>query len=53
MISQIPIAAIGTLTCTGMPARPSAAPTPTKSEMQIPKLAISTATVANADQRMP
>ncbi len=53
MISQIATAAIGTDTWAGMPARPSAAPTPTKSEMQIPRLAISTATVAKADQRMP
>ena len=43
MISQMPTAAIGTLICAGMPARPSAAPTPTKSEMQMPRLATSTA----------
>ena len=43
MISQITTAAIGTETWAGMPARPRAAPTPTKSEMQMPKLAISTA----------
>ncbi len=46
MISQIPAAAIGTEIWVGMPARPSAAPMPTKSEMQIPRLAISTALVA-------
>ncbi len=53
MISQIASAAGGTDSCTGMPASPSAAPTPTKSEMQMPRLAISTALVANTDQRMP
>ncbi len=53
MISQMPSAAIGTEICAGTPARPSAAPTPTKSEMQIPRFAISTALVANTDQRMP
>jgi hypothetical protein len=52
-ISQMPTAAIGTDTCVGMPASPQAAPMPTKSDMQIPKLAISTASVAKADQRMP
>ena len=35
-------AAIGTDTCTGTPARPSAAPMPTNSEMQMPRLATST-----------
>ena len=53
MISQIPTAAIGTETCAGMPARPSAAPMPTKSEMQMPRFAISTAIVAKTDQRTP
>ncbi len=53
MIVQITTAAIGTETCTGMPARPRAAPTPTKSEMQMPRFAISTAVVAITDQRMP
>jgi hypothetical protein len=53
MISQMPSAAIGTDICTGIPASPSAAPTPTKSEMQMPTFAISTALVANTDQRMP
>ncbi len=52
-INQMPTAAIGTDTWTGIPARPQAAPTPTKSDMQMPKLAISTASVANADQRIP
>ena len=42
MSSQIPIAATGTDSCSGIPARPSAAPMPTKSEMQMPMLAIST-----------
>ena len=53
MISQMPTATIGTLTCAGTPARPSAAPTPTKSEMQMPRLATSTALVASTDQRIP
>ena len=53
MISQMPSAAIGTETCAGIPASPSAAPTPTKSEMQMPKLATSTQSVAKADQRIP
>ena len=53
MIAQIPTAAIGTEICTGMPASPSAAPTPTKSEMQMPMLAIRTAVVASTDQRIP
>ena len=53
MISQMQPAVIGTETWTGMPASPSAAPTPTKSEMQMPMLAIRTAVVAKADQRMP
>ena len=53
MISQMPTAAIGTEICTGIPVRPTAAPMPTKSEMQMPTLAISTALVANTDQRMP
>ena len=53
MISQMPTAAIGTDTCAGMPARPSAAPMPTKSEMQMPRFATSTAAVASTDQRMP
>ena len=51
MISQIPTAAIGTVTCTGTPASPTAAPTPTKSEMQMPTFATSTAVVANTDQQ--
>src|SRR5439155_15507897 len=49
-IFQIPTAAIGTVTCAGTPASPSAAPTPTNSEMQMPRLAISTALVANTDR---
>jgi len=53
MISQMPAAAIGTVIWAGTPARPSAAPAPTKSEMQIPMFAISTALVANTDQRIP
>jgi len=53
MISQMPSAAIGTETWTGIPASPRAAPTPTKSETQMPRLAISTALVANTDQRIP
>ena len=53
MISQIAAAAIGTETCAGMPPRSKAAPTPTKSEMQMPRLATSTARVAKADQRIP
>ncbi len=53
MIAQIPTAAIGTDTCAGMPAKPSAAPTPTKSEMQMPMLATNTAVVASTDQRIP
>ena len=53
MISQIAAAAIGTVICAGMPASSSAAPIPTKSETQMPTLAISTAIVANADQRIP
>ncbi len=53
MIAQIVNAAIGTDSCTGTPARPSAAPMPTNSEMQMPRLAIMTATVASTDQRMP
>src|ERR1700722_11773813 len=53
MISQIPTAAIGTETCVGTPASPRAAPIPTKSEMQMPRLAITTADVASTDQRMP
>ena len=53
MIVQIVNAAIGTDICTGTPARPSAAPMPTKSEMQMPRLAIRTAMVASTDQRMP
>ena len=53
MIAQMPTAAIGTDICAGMPASPSAAPTPTKSEMQMPMLATSTAVVASTDQRMP
>jgi hypothetical protein len=53
MMSQMTSAAIGTVICTGIPASPRAAPTPTKSEMQMPELAIRTASVANADQRIP
>jgi len=53
MISQMPTAAIGTLTWRGTPARFIAAPTPTKSEMQMPRFATSTALVANTDQRIP
>ena len=53
MISQMHPAAIGTETWSGIPASPSAAPTPTKSEMQMPMLAIRTAPVAKADQRIP
>ena len=53
MIVQIVKAAIGTDSCTGTPAKPSAAPIPTNSEMQIPRLAIRTATVASTDQRIP
>ena len=54
MISQMPTAAIGTEICTGTPVEPRrAAPMPTKSEMQMPMLATSTALVANTDQRMP
>ncbi len=53
MTSQIPTAAIGTLICGGTPARLSAAPMPTKSEMQMPNAAITNAVVANTDQRRP
>jgi hypothetical protein len=53
MITQIASAAIGTLIWAGMPARSSAAPMPTKSEMHMPVLAIRTAVVAKTDQRMP
>ena len=53
MISQMPSAAIGTVTWAGIPARPRAAPTPMKSEMQMPRFATSTARVAKADQRIP
>lgn len=53
MISQMPSAAIGTVTCAGMPASPSAAPTPMKSETQIPRFATRAERVAKADQRIP
>jgi len=53
MISQMPAARIGTDTCGGIPASWSAAPAPTKSEMQIPRFATSTALVASTDQRIP
>ena len=53
MIIQMPSAAIGTVTCAGTPASPSAAPMPTKSEMQMPRFATSTALVASTDQRIP
>ena len=52
MISQITTAAIGTDTWAGTPAS-HAAPIPTKSEMQMPTFAISTALVAKTDQRIP
>jgi hypothetical protein len=53
MISQMPSAASGTDTCAGTPASASAAPMPTKSEMQIPRFATRTAEVASTDQRIP
>jgi hypothetical protein len=53
MISQMPTAAIGTDSWTGTPVSPTAAPMPTKSEMQMPTLAIRTALVAKTDQRIP
>ena len=53
MISQMPTAMIGTESCAGMSASPRAAPAPTKSEMQMPRFAISTAVVASTDQRIP
>ena len=51
--SQMTAAAIGTEICGGTPASPSAAPTPTNSEMQIPRFANSTAQVEKSDQRGP
>ncbi len=51
--SQTTTAAIGTDTWTGTPASPSAAPTPTNSEMEIPKFASRTAEVEKSDQRGP
>jgi hypothetical protein len=53
MIAQINAAASGTEICAGTPARPSAAPIPTKSETQMPRFAASTASVASTDQRRP
>ncbi len=49
----MPTASTGTDACGGMPARSSAAPAPTKSEMQMPRFATSTALVASTDQRIP
>ena len=51
--SQTPTAAIGTATYAGTWIRLSAAAMPTNSEMQIPRLAMSSATVENIDQRGP
>jgi hypothetical protein len=51
--SQTITAAIGTETWNGIPARLSAAPMPTNSLMQIPRLANKTETVEKSAQRTP